>query len=60
MKAILCLLFFLFASNLALQGQNLIAVQNGGVSNFFESLNEAVTSSESGDTLYLPRGVHFR
>ena len=38
------------------KGQNLIAVQNGGMPTFFTTLQIAVESAQSGDTIYLPGG----
>ena len=36
--------------------QNLIAVQNGGTTSFYSSLDSAVNNAQNGDTIYIPGG----
>jgi hypothetical protein len=58
MKTFVFILLALVAVTGSGFGQNLIAVQNGGEPKFFVSLDEAVTNSLNGDTLFLSGGIY--
>jgi hypothetical protein len=52
----LLLVAFLIIIHLA-NGQNLIAVQNGGNPTFFLQVNDAIANAQDGDTIYIPGGI---
>jgi hypothetical protein len=57
MKKLLLLAMLLigaWANNFA---QNLIAVQNSGTPTFFQQVDDAILSSQDGDTIFLPGGT---
>jgi hypothetical protein len=58
MKTLVIIILALVAATGSGFGQNLIAVQNGGEPKFFVSLDEAVTNSVNGDTLFLSGGIY--
>jgi hypothetical protein len=58
MKTLVIILLALVAATGSGFAQDLIAVQNGGEPKFFVSLDEAVTNSLNGDTLFLSGGIY--
>jgi len=60
MKKFECIALFSIILLLAIrtQAQTLIAVQNGGIPKFYSILQDAITSAQNKDTIYIPGGAY--
>lgn len=56
MKQFIISIFLFLGTYINLSAQNLITLQSGNNSTFFQTLDDAVSQAQNGDTIYIPGG----